>query len=88
MWETIHPLSYLYKDVSIVRFPLEVIFIPKFILVSWVYVSLYILIYLSGCSGLKYISMQMYHDLMSEMTLLTRSFMVVKSDVGVLTYPG
>ena len=38
---------------------------------------------------LKYFkSMHMYLDLTSEMALLTWSFMVVKSDVGVLTYPG
>ena len=29
--------------------------------------------------------MHMYHDLTSEMALLTCSFIVVKSDVGVLT---
>ena len=32
--------------------------------------------------------MHMYLDLMSKMLLLTCIFMVVKSDVGVLTYPG
>ena len=32
--------------------------------------------------------MHIYLDLMSEMALLTCSFMVVKSDAGVLTSPG
>ena len=32
--------------------------------------------------------MHMYLDLMSEMELLKCSFMVVESDVGVLTSPG
>ena len=33
-------------------------------------------------------SMNMYLYLTSEMDLLTWSFMVVKSDVGILTFPG
>ena len=42
------------------------------------------MIYPSGCSGKNF----MYLNLTSEMVLLTWSFMVVKSDVGVMTYPG
>ena len=32
--------------------------------------------------------MHMYLDFISEMALLACSFIVVKSDVGVMTYPG
>ena len=40
-------------------------------------------------SGQKYLGfMHMYNDLMSEMALFILSFIVVKSDVGVLISPG
>ena len=54
----------------------------------WISVSLCILIYSSDFSGKKlFMSMHMYLDLMSEMDLLKCSFILAKSDVGVLTFP-
>ena len=61
---------------------------PQIIVGSWISVSLCILLYPCDYSGLKKNSMHIYIDLMSEMVLLTCSLIVIKSDVGVLNYPG
>ena len=50
--------------------------------------SLYNMIYLCNYWGIFFMSMHMYCYLMSEMTLFTCSFIVVKSDMGVLTSAG
>ena len=70
------------------RFTLEILFVHIFL---WYHGYLYHDIFCSihlFVQVIFFMSMHMYLDLTSEMALLTWSFMVVKSDVGVLTYTG
>ena len=50
--------------------------------------SLFILFHLRDYSGNIFGVMHMYLNLMLEMEIFTLGFIVVKSDVGVMTSPG
>ena len=70
------------------RIFLEVVFLHKFL---WYHGNMYHDIFFSIHLDVQekyFTSMHMYLNLMYDMVLLTCSFMVVKSDVGVLTSPG
>ena len=88
LWESMHPLSYLYEDLSSATLVLGVVLVYKFLwdhgyLHHYLLYSIFLIV-----QATYFTSMHMYFDLMSEMALLTCIFIVVKYNVCVLNSPG
>ena len=88
LWESIHSLCYPYEYVPIVRFLLDIVFVKKSCFIMDICINIYSDLSIWLLMKKYFTSIHIYLYLTSEMALFIWTFMVVKSDVGVLSSTG